>query len=151
VNVEDGQRHAWYPSEAAPHKTGQNISVGIGKLFENDQPHTKRASMPDDSSSQKLGAGQAGGFTPIVQVRLACDASDHHGLHEQKSGPLPPDEIQEMPDVRARSLKDVLVQNKERLDSANSPLGVLQCEIQTSKFRVKGVGHYFIIAMIFVL
>ena len=87
----------------------------------------------------------------IVQVCLTCNASNHHGPHKQKSRPLPPDEIEKMADVGARSGQDVLVQNKEWLDSLNLSLRIPQGEIQISEFRVQGIGHYFVVAMIFML
>jgi hypothetical protein len=64
---------------------------------------------------------------------------------------LPPDEIEKMADVEARSGQDVLVQDKEWLDSLNLSLRIPQGEIQISEFRVQAIGHYFVVAMIFML
>jgi hypothetical protein len=64
---------------------------------------------------------------------------------------LPTDEIEKMADVGASAGEDVLVQNKERLDRPNLSLRIPHGEIQIFEFRMQGIGHYFVVAMILML
>src|SRR5262245_12364238 len=107
--------------------------------------------MPHDRAGQGLGSGSARRVVSVVEVCFACNASNHHGLHEHESRPSAPDRISQTAETRRNSSEDILVENEEWLNCLNLALTVPDGEIMVIEFRVDSFLNDFVIAMILVL
>lgn len=62
-----------------------------------------------------------------------------------------PDDVDQMPKVRASASQNVLIDDEKRLDGSNFSLGVLQYKIQIFEFGMDRLVYQIVIAVIFVL
>ena len=62
-----------------------------------------------------------------------------------------PDDVDQMPKIRASASQNVLIDDEKRLDGSNFSRGVLQYKIQIFEFGMDRLVYQIVIAVIFVL
>jgi hypothetical protein len=81
-------------------------------------------------------------------VTFARDAPNHQHTHPHETRPCQADKVDKTPYLGISGKEDILIKNKERLDSANVPVCIFDGEVLVFKSFKDRVLDDLVIAMI---